>query len=305
MRVKSRAVLIVEAIVASFLMIFAFAAATQLFTAALQWEGQGTNVRRAALVAQKKMDELRAWSENFHLTAPFNEGWAAQNGTHPGYPEAPGFAIEVIAEPAAYVTVNPNRPAGPANPPPAGFYSPTSHFYTTPPAPPANPQKHDLWWTYPYARTMHDSMVRVEVTVGYGRQTSAGPPPTYSREFKLMSVIADPVSPLRPTPGGRFPQDPVSITGPGTLATVGTTGVYTVEVRLPNGRAVPDVTALWTVDSSGATVDILPTDSSGRSVTVTRTDLTPNGFGGTTRLAAKVRYRGKEIVGYSDPIDLP
>lgn len=280
---------------ASFLMIFAFMAAVALFDAALRWESDSTNIRRAALVAERKMGDLRAWAEDYFSTHSFDDplGWSSQVGGPTQYPESPGFDITVAAESAQYLTPNPNRPL-----PPDGFYSPASHFFTPPPPPGDNPQRHQLWLTYPFSRDLSSSMRRVEITVNYGNGGA--------REYKLMTVISDPIARPRATSPGRFPREPVLVTGPGSIA-AGAFAEYAVEVHLPNGQPITDVTALWTIEpvSTGAAT-LLPLDSSGRSIRVTRDSLlTPAGAGAELILAAKVRYRGKEIVGYSTPITMP
>ena len=107
---KPRAVLLVEAIVASFLMLFAFIASTQLFEAALRWESAGTNVRLAAIVAERRMEEIRQWAAVNRNNLP--AAWASLPGALPAtYPDAPGFEItQEVSLPVH--TPNPNRPAG-------------------------------------------------------------------------------------------------------------------------------------------------------------------------------------------------
>lgn len=280
---------------ASFLMLFAFAAAGQLFDASLRWESDATNRRRAAMVAERKMGDLRAWAEDYFSTHSFDDGggWPSQVGGPFSYPDAPGFEITVAASPAEYLTASPIKP----NPPP-GFYSPASHFYWLPPALPANQQRDNLWLTYPYSRDLSDSMRRVQVTVNYGANNN--------REFQLVTVISDPIARPRNTPNVPFPQEPVVITGPGNIGNANPVE-YSAELVLPNGQPITDVTFLWWVEptSTGA-VSLLPLDTQATRVRIRRdTLLTPLGADANLILGAKCVYRGQEIVGYTGDISMP
>jgi hypothetical protein len=140
---------------------------------------------------------------------------------------------------------------------------------------------------------MDGSARLVEVTVRYG--TGNG------REFKVVSLLADPIAPAL-APDSDYDPSPVVVSGPGSLG--GAPATYDVEVRLPNGQPIPDVTVLWSIEpeSTGAAV-IRPLDAKGSQIELTRD---PNSTPGSRIvLAAKVRYRGREIVGYSNPINLP
>ncbi len=276
-------------------MLFAFAAAGQLFDASLRWESDATNRRRAAMVAERKMGDLRAWAEDYFSTHSFDDGggWSSQVGGPFSYPDAPGFEIMVAASPAQYLTPNPIKP----NPPP-GFYSPSSHFHWVAPALPANQQRHPLWLTYPYSRDVSESMRRVEITVNYGNNNS--------RQYQLVTVISDPISRPRPTPSVQYPQEPVRILGPGNIS-VGNPAEYQAELILPNGQPITDVTFLWWIEpvSTGA-VTLLPMDPQANQVRITRDGLlTPAGSNATVILGAKCVYRGQEIVGYTGNISLP
>ena len=302
---RPRGLLIAEAVVASFIMIFAFIASARLFDASLKWEAKATAMRTASLVAEKRMEQLRAWSETAFSSAPFDDPgvWAAEIGAPAAAPtpdpDASGVTVKVLADLPTYQVARLNvvGPAGP--PPPPGFYSPTSHFYAPFPAGTTNFQKHPEWMTYPYARIMNSSVRKVQVSVFYNNG---------AEEYRLLSYIADPITAPRTTPVTTWPQTPVKISrsgGPANL-TDGATQEYTVEFEAAGGHDVPDVTALWTLDpqSTGAVI-IRPQDAGGRVVDVIRPPGIPGSATTKIRLAAKVRYRGKEIVGYSDEIDYP
>ena len=293
-----RGALIVEAVVAAFLMVFAFAASTSLFHAALQWESQGGNVRKAALVAEKKIGEIRAWSEDHHATHSFDDGWVAPiTGVQTDYPEAPGFAIEVIAD----------QPTYEANPvttetPPDGMYGPTSHFYVPPPfgvnptyLPPAlpadfeNAQKSPFYGTFSRVRTFNASFRRVQVIVRYGNDQS--------REFRAVTLVGDPIT--RST-GGAPVITIARLAGPANISQ-GNPADYGVTVEVA-GHVIDDVVCLWGVHplSTGA-VFVKPKDSNGREVRVSRPTF---GNAGSTRLAVRLRYRGREYTTFSDPINV-
>lgn len=285
---RESGVLIVEAVVASFLMIFAFVAASQLFDAAIRWESEGGNVRLASIIAERRMAELRRWSEDYFATHSFDDpgGWPVRaTGIPTPDPETPTVDVSVIAEAPTYTL---NTVSTPNFTTPAGFHSPASHFYFVPVVPGANAQRHEEWRTYPYSRDLSQSIRRVEVTVFYGGGTG--------REFRLVSLIGDPVK------QGDNPT--VVISGPGSIAP-NATQTYTVSVNR-GGAPVTDVTALWSLsgDSTGsATIKAL--DSSARSVEVTRSVLTGPGQGARIQLTVKIRYAGKESVGYSNFINMP
>lgn len=265
-------------------MIFAFAASSALFHAALQWESQGSNVRRAALVAEKKIGEIRAWSETYHASHPFDQGWDTIDGAQAEYPEAPGFAIEVIADLPSYDT-NPTTGVTPPN----GLYGPTSHFYAPVPAIPAlpddfaNPQKNPIYSTFSRVRTFDESMRRVQVVVRYGLANS--------KVFRSVTLVGDPLVDEAPTIS-------ISRTGGPANLSVGNPADYSVSVQV-GGHEVPDVVCLWGVDpdSTGA-VFVKPKDSNGREARIFRPTF---GNPGVTRLVVRLRYRGQE---YSQPSDV-
>lgn len=291
-RKNNQAVLIVEAIVASFLMLFAFLAATQLFDASLRWESSSTNDRLAAMVAERKLEELRATVRSACRTQSFSS--LTLDETDFAFPDAPGFLIDVRAYAPTYT--QPRTETGRAAIPP-GFHSPSSQLFARA-APGKNAQKHDFWLTYAFTRDLSASARGVEIIVKYG---SGG-----GREFRLVSLLADGLGPPAATPNVPFPNLPVRITGPNSLANPGDTGTFTVSLRLPSGADVDDVVALWSLapDPEGAVI-IKPIDPNGRQVEVTRSSLTPAGSAARIRLAAKVRYRGQEIIGYSPEVFLP
>jgi hypothetical protein len=288
-RSHPRGVLIVEAVVAAFLMIFAFAAASTLFHSALQWEAQSGNVRRAALIAQKKIGEIRAWSEEYHSSHAFDEGWTSPiTGIQADYAEAPGFEIEVIADQPHYDSI-----PSTGDTPPDGMYSPTSHFWSPPPASAAlpndfeNPQKNPDYATFSRVRTFNASYRRVQVIVRYGNGGS--------REFRAVTLVGDPITPAssgEPSISISRSAGPASV-GPGDAAD------YSVTISL-GGHDLDDMVCLWGVDpeSTGSLI-VKPLDSNGRGARIIRPTW---GNAGTSRLAVRIRYRGRQYSKLSDPI---
>lgn len=285
---KPSGVLIVEAVVAAFLMIFAFAAASSLFNASLQWESRSNNLRIAAALAERKVGELRAWSLNTHSEASFSSGWPGKTGIHPPYPEAPGFQIEVLTDPPTY-RENPttNRTPDP------GMYSPTSHFWDEVASPNPlpldfpNPQKDEDYKTFSRVRTFPESFRRVEVVVRYGS--------ALQQEFRTVTLIGDPIARITP----RFV---FTLIGGSASLGAGQAADYRVEMRDGSGHVVQDIVVLWGADPEGTGALIVkPLDSNGRTARVFRH---PHATSGQTKLFVRARYRGQEIRGYSDPISV-
>ncbi len=277
----------VEGVVAAFLMVFAFAAACALFDASLRWETESSNMRRAALIAEKAVGELRAWSHTVHATSPFDNGWAAQTGVRPAYAEAPGFEVEILADLPHY-RQNPTT----LETAPDGVYSPASHLYMPPPANPSfpglpddftNPQKDPKYGGFARVRTFPQSFRRVQVIVRYADRT---------KEYRLVTLVGDPVAQIRPRIAF------TRIAGPASLS-LGQAADWSVSLRDAGGHAIDDVVYLWGVEpkSTGAVI-VKPIDSNGRQA---RVWCDPNASpGGRTQLAVRCRYRGQEITGFSD-----
>ncbi len=288
---KSRAMLIAESIVASFLMLFAFVASAALFDAALRWESNGTNLRRAAMIADKRMEELREWVTGGGSGSTFpNDGeWAAEAARVTSYPEAPGFEIEVSATLPQYAQL-----LNTTITPPDGFHSPCSSLYTPPPGSPGgvpnpsenvpflddHPQFNHRYKSYPYSREMHDSFRLVEIVVSYGE--GANP-----RQYRMMSVIGDPLP-----------------AGPATVAVSASGGLYEATVSV-GGRAVPDMVIDWGNPITPGSGNQIGAYTKPTTATATFTDVQAMaGNSGTYTLGAKVRYKGQSSNG-SLNISLP
>lgn len=288
-------VLLVEAIMGAFIMVFAFAAATSLFSAALQWESRSASMREASLVAQRKMAELRAWSATDHAANGFSTDWSSQTGIST-YPESPGYEIEVTAGPLVYTAT----PPGASGPPPDGFYSPCSSFYNQPPSNAVNPrinqQLNSTWQTYPYARDLSESYRKVEVIVRYGSGNG--------RELRLVSVIGDPIAPLHPTNPVRISRvagapDALYKSNPTAYST------YQVQVFNDNNQVIPNVPVIWSVvPTSTANAILVPQDPTAQTVRVFPTK--SSRVDTEIYLACKIRYGGREAVTEmtTDPLEV-
>lgn len=282
--------LLVEVIVASFLMLFAFAAASSLFDASLRWESESGNLRRAAMLADKTMEDLRFKAGQVPSGQSFSDILPGLLGTSSDS-SAPGFVIETSLFTNTHRTVQTSGLT-----PPPGVHSPCSSMYTAVPPvnpPDNNPQLNNQYGTYPYTRYLPASlpMVQVAVTYAEGRKT-----------YRLVSLIGDPVTPFAATPTVQV----TKVSGPSSLNNFTTSAVYTAQVVTSTGSLPKDVTIIWgvTLGSTGSLV-FLPSDSSGRNVSVKRRTSTPLGANAQARVQALVRYGGKEAVGVSDPISLP
>lgn len=286
--------LLLEAVLAAFLMIFAFATSASLFDASLRWESEATNIRRASLVAERRLEELRALTAKVPAGSSFSNVLAGHLGVETEYPEDPGFQVKVKALRNRHDRVETSGLT-----PPDGVHSPCSALFTAPPAtspgsnpPNDNPQLNNAYSTYPYSRSMPTSLRLVEVTVTY----SGG------KTLRLVSLLGDPIVP--------FAKKPVVVvtkaSGPSSLSNTSTPAVFEAQVVTQSNSRPDDVTVLWstTLDSTGA-LDCLPLDSTGRTVRVTRAPITPSGVGAKARVQALVRYGGQEAVGESIEISLP
>lgn len=286
-------VLIAEAVIAAFLMLFAFAASTLLFDASLRWEGESGSAHRAAMVADKKMEELRALAAEVPSQGSFVDRLASLVGPQDEYPEAPGLAIDV------QILDNISRPIPTSNLTPVpGVHSPCSGLFTKIPSgsdnpPDNNPQLNNQYETYPYSRHLRDSLQLVQVTVTYGPR---------KKKYNLISLLGDPITPFAPTPKVEVKR----VSGSSTLSNTSSVAVYEAQVVTKTGSHPRDVTILWglSLESTGSLV-FLPLDSSGRQVQVKRSKLTPPGSSATARVKAVVRYGGQEASGKSEEISLP
>ncbi len=273
-------------------MLFAFAASSALYEASLKWEGQSGNARRAALLADKVMEDLRVRSSVVGSGQTFSNVLAGMVGPQPNDPDAPGFAIEISLLPNTHVPV-PSSGLTPAN----GVHSPCSSFFTLVPTvvsnePDGNPQLNNKYNTYPYSRDLSQSLQLVQVTVRWGE----------TQEYRLLSLLGDPITPFAPV----RTVEVTRVAGPSSLNDFTTSAEFEAQVVTSSGSRPQDVTILWglSLDSGGSLI-FLPLDSSGRRVRVTRRPMTALGTGTQARVQAVVRYGGQEAVGYSDPISLP
>lgn len=300
-------ILIVEAVVAAFLMVFAFLASASLFDASLRWESQSGNTRLAALIAERKMEELRAQCSLVPSGTTFAaHADAVLAGPHLPYSESPGFTFTVRVLPNSHDTVSTSGET-----PDDGVHSPCSTVFTRPtnPAstdrtnppyplidPPTSPfneagdfQKNGFYSTYPYSRAMPNSYRLVQVTVNYG--TGGG------RRFDLVSLISDPI----PPPPLNF--EVVRTAGNSALPGTGSFSEYEIRVTAQNGSQVEDVSAVWSVHPlATGTVDVFCLNASGTKVRVRRNSYSRNGT--TAVLFPQIRYHSVEARATSEDISL-
>lgn len=288
--------LLVEAIIASFLMLFAFAVAASLFDASLSWEAGSSNARRAIFVAQKKMEELRASSAKISSGSSFLSTLNSLMVTNVEYSEAPGFKITTT------ILKNSHKPVhSSGNLPTDGLHSPCTSFFTTIPTvaknlPDGNPQYNNTYATYPYSRHLNESAALVQVTVAYGA----------NEHVALISLLTDPIA-LTPIPPKKAKIVITRTSGSAMLANGTDVSLYSAQLITAGGATVANPTILWTVAlGSSGSLRLLPKDSSGSAVEVRRRiDVTPPGAGANAKIQALIRFGGWELTGLSEDISLP
>lgn len=304
-RQSKRGALIAEAVVASFLLVFAFLAATSLFDASLRWESQSSNLRHAALVAERKMEEIRALSARVPSGSTFAEHIdSIINSSHEPYDDAPGFtfSVTVLANRHKKVETSGVTPTD-------GVHSPNSTFYTEPTnpnatrrhlPPPSGPpygaidpdgdfQRNSTYNTYPYSRAMPNTYRLVKVTVNYSANSS----------YDLVSLIGDPILPAaRIEPNTNQTVNVELLEGSTSIHLTGT-AVLGVKVKTLNGSIVEDVSCLWGIHPTkgDGTVDLFALDGAGTRVRVVpRTQafgFPPLSKAGTTVVVTpQIRYGG-------------
>lgn len=302
--------LLAEAVVASFLMIFAFLASASLYDASLRWEAGSASLRRATLLAEQKMEEIRARASSYSPPATFASHLdGIISGPHPPSPEAPDFRFAVRALDNTHRTV-----ASSGLTPSDGVHSPCSTFFTRPGNPgstdrSASPyaasdpggdfQRNVTYESYPYSRRMSRSFRLVQVTVSYG----VG----YEQKVDLISLIGDPIlPPARPAAGAdnlNLTLNVIRESGSVDLSAPGAEAVYRIDVTTDSGTKVEEVSALWSIHPlSSGTADIFALDASGLRVRVTRS--ADSKAGTTFRLFPQIRYEGVEARATSDAITL-
>ena len=300
-----------EAVVAAFLMVFAFAASASLFDASLRWESQSANLRKAAFLAERKMEEIRAKAS----AVPSGANFAAHldtiiGGTHAPYPGSPGFKFEVSTLPNTHLEVETSGYT-----PTPGVHSPSSTLFTAPDNPgsvdrstpvylfdndpnvgPGDFQKNNFYDTYPYSRSMDRSYRLVQVRVNYGSGLD--------QHLDLVSLIGDPIlPPEKPASNMNVTATVVRTSGPANLTSSGAAAEYEIRVTTANGSRVEDVSAIWSIyPLTSGTVDIFALNAAGTRVRVTRSPLTRNGT--SVRLFPQIRYEGIEARALSGNIGL-
>ncbi|MEW6282179.1 MAG: hypothetical protein AB1758_26470 [Candidatus Eremiobacterota bacterium] len=93
-----RALSLVETILASFLLIAGFALMTSLFHAAMRYSVRIDSLQLAVLLAEKRMEEIRAWSWQVHSAGTAFSNWSAVPA-NPTDPDFPGYTLAVATTP--------------------------------------------------------------------------------------------------------------------------------------------------------------------------------------------------------------
>lgn len=293
---------------ACFLMVFAFAASAVLCDASLRWEARSSTIRRAALVAERKMEEIRARASTIPVGVSFAQHLdGILTGPHPEYADAPGYRFNVRS-----VRNRHKRVKTSGFTPTDGVHSPCSNFYTEPANPGStnrmNPpygvqdpggdfQKNATYSSYPYSRYMSETYRLVQVTVRFGSGAD--------QKVELVSLIGDPIAPPEYPAGDNLNRTlrVVRESGPAGLSGPSSAAVYRIEVVTASGSKVDDVSAIWSIHPlSSGSADIFPLDAKGSRVRVTRNGFSQNGT--SFRLFPQIRYGGREARATSEVIGL-
>ena len=291
--------LLAEAVVASFLLIFAFLAASSIYDASLRWSQETTQYSEAALLAERKMEEIRC------LISPGASGSLRENldaiiEDHETsfYSDAPDYKVEVKR--IDYVHTGVKSPVYVHTAklliPEKGVISPCSSLFTKPdndnvkvrsltsppylPDPRGDYQRNETFLSYPYSRDFTDSYGLVRVRVSF----AAG----YQKHFELISLVGDPTI-------GAKPADPdinktVTIVGPDSLGSAGSADDFEIKVVNANKDTVTDVSAKW---SFPAVLEVFALNAKGNKVRVTNNS-DPENNPEYAVLSATIRYNGLE-----------
>ncbi len=263
-----RGLTLAETIIAIFILIAGFVVMSRLFHAALRYQATIDSQQIAVLLAESKMEEIRAWSRSLHAprgTQAFTN-WNGCPGSSGATPDAnyPDYTVSVTTTAQE-------------------LYSPCSLF--------------EQEFTNPAQRKCLESSARkVQIDVAWK-----------DRVFSLVSLVAAP--PGEPAAAANALR--VSPSAPVSLAAAQQQH-FTAQAFDSNGNPLPDVTFLWYVAGVGDGT-VAQTREGGASDLLNQIfDATPppagplaTGVGpGPCVMVARARYRGKDILGVSGPIDL-
>ncbi len=294
--------LLMEAIMACFLMALAFLVAVRLYGAALQWEASTGKIRQASQLAEQKMEEIRARS----LSVSNGSTFAARldgiiGGVHSPYPEAPSFRFDVEELRNRHQTVGSSGLT-----PEDGVHSPGSRFFTQPlgsatpyPTDPEGDfQRNATFESYPYSRHLPNSYRLVQVTVRWSLDPRDS--------VRLISLIGDPIPVPRLATTANVNQtvNVIKVSGPSNLTAPNSSAVYRIEVTAANGARIEDVSVIWQLHPlNDGYADLFALDASGTQVRISRNS-TFSQSGTRVRLYPQVRYHGIEARAISGRISL-
>ena len=266
---KTRGILVPEAIIAMVMLIAGFVIVALLFHRAIQFGNMTYQRQLGAFLAEREMETLRGWAAQTFgpsSTTQFSDDgeWTSRHVTNQPIAGHPGYNVTITSE---FVDLSV---------PCSSFAGGGSGFDTT---------------------LMPESIRRVEVTVVSSRET-----------FEQVSYIGDPVVDLDTSDASS-----VTVSGGGGVLSQDATTDLTCTVTDSAGRVVEDVMVKWYVepesDGGGTIIAPGPPSLANTCTFIHRVDLPPpetdqyfNGV--TTRIVARVRVEGREMVGYSAPITL-
>lgn len=288
--------LLAEAVVACFLLVFAFLAATSIYDYSLRLSQETTQYNLAALIAERKMEEIRALAA-LGGTEPFIdslEGIIDDQKPFFSYSDASDYRVEVrklgivhseIKDPRDSLSSTLIRPD-------AGVISPCSTFFTKPDklgvterstsSPPykfdsgGDYQRNETFQSYPYSRSMAKSYCLVKVTVGFGVD--------YKKSFELISLIGD---------ANIDDKIELKILGGSGFIKPGGSDDYRVEVKDHSGTLLNDVSVKW---GHSDLLDVFKLNSEGTEVRVTNMVDSVDSDGDATTLTAVVCINGYTVL---------
>lgn len=274
-----------EAIIAIFILVAGFVVTAALFHTALRYVGIIERQALAVVLAEQKIEEIRAWSRRVHGTGgsesfSSNASWSAYDGVTEPAPDRPEIEISVSAEPD-------------------NLFSPSSQFERAR----FSAQENEGDKVNPAAvgeKVLPGSVRRVEVTVSWG----AAP----GDRLSLLTYVGDPFRDIDPDTAVVVTQiSGGSVLAPNAQARFRATVVDT------SGQVIPDAIFTWYIDpdaSGNGTLEFDADDSDTatfRNVVMLEVEggtPIPSHTGDRVRVGARVRVGGVEAVGWGPELSL-
>ncbi|MBI3929356.1 MAG: hypothetical protein HY319_27665 [Armatimonadetes bacterium] len=282
----ARGLSLVETIMATFLLVSGFVVTAVLYHTSLRYASAVERQQLALLVAENKLEEIRAWSRDVHGTGgseSFGDdvSWNTYDGAVETDPDHPEFTVRVQA----------NRHS---------LFSPSSQFEQvrfsaqegeteTDPPDFGDPRK-----------GFTNSTRRVEITVEWG--------PGPREEVRLISLVGDPVRDFEAS------EEAITIgMNPSTTTLAPGEDIrLTAVAKDTSGQEIPDAVFTWYVEPDGAAAGTLIYDAGDSAscrfvnqILIEEADPDLITYApGTVRIGARARLGGEEAVGWTPMLTL-